>query len=495
MTQPLYQQIADEYQRIIHSGALKRGDRFPSIRHIMQTQQVSMSTAVQACHVLEDWGLLRAKARAGYFVEDVQAHKQTTSPSAASTATTHPTELPEDWAKRYDGLHQLISQWLAEAEQKPVHIDFMTAVASPSLYPTAQLNRAATSVLRRHPEILTTFARRYGHPKLRAVLARRCAERGMPLEGKAITITHGCIEALNLALRAVCSKGDVVAVESPTFYGVLQALEAQGLQPLEIPTSAEHGISLDALEMALDTQQPPVRAVICMPTLHNPLGCSMSDANKQALVALCKRYQVPLIEDDIYAQTGPEQALGKPAKAWDSDGSVIYCSSLNKVLAPGMRLGWMAAGKWQARVEMLKYSQSRYIDELNQLTAASFMESQAYDRYLLRFQAHLQQLRHCAAQAIERSFGTQVQVIYPSGGMMLWLRLPDDASALELSKRALEQGVLTAPGPMFSSKPRMAHFLRLSYGAVSEAQIENGIRILAQLLPQCRIHATLAKTA
>lgn len=482
MTQPLYLQIADQYQHIIHSGALKRGDRFPSIRHIMQTQQVSMSTAVQACHVLQDWGLLRAKARTGYFVDNAQAHIPVSADAKAAATLPVPNAQPEDLAKRYEGLHEFISQWLAKAEQYPVEIDFMTAVAAPSLYPTAQLNRAAVSVLRRHPDILTTFARRYGHPKLRAVLARRSAERGMPLQGSAITITHGCIEALNLALRAVCNKGDVVAIESPTFYGVLQALEAQGLQPLEIPTSAEHGISLDALEMALDGQQPAVRAVICMPTLHNPLGCSMNDASKQALVALCKRYQVPLIEDDIYAQTGAEHALGKPAKAWDSDGSVIYCSSLNKVLAPGMRLGWMAAGKWQARVEMLKYSQSRYLDELGQLTAATFMDSQAYDRYLLRMQARLQQLRRCAADAIERHFGKQVQVIYPTGGMMLWLRLPDHVSALQLSQRALEQGVLTAPGPMFSSQPRMAHYLRLSHGVATEEQIEQGIAILAQLL-------------
>lgn len=478
---PLYLQIADQYQRIIHAGGLKRGDRFPSIRHIMQTQQVSMSTAVQACHVLEDWGLLRAKPRAGYFVENTDAHQPVASGlrPAANDTTAKP---QQDLSQRYDGLHQFISEWMAKAEQYPVSIDFMTAVAAPRSYPTAQLNRAAASVLRQHPDILTTFARRYGHPKLRTVLARRSAERGMTLQAGDLTITHGCIEALNLALRAVCSKGDVVAVESPTFYGVLQALEAQGLQPLEIPTSAEHGLSLDALEMALDSQQPPVRAVICMPTLHNPLGCSMSDANKEALVALCRRYQVPLIEDDIYAQTSAEHVHSKPAKAWDSDGSVIYCSSLNKILAPGLRLGWMAAGRWQARVEMLKYSQSRYLDELGQLTAATFMDSQAYDRYLARFQARLQHLRQRAVQAIAQHFGNQVQMLDPTGGMMLWLRLPDHVPALQLSQMALEQGVLTSPGPMFSSKPRMAHFLRMSFGAVSEEQIEQGIAILAECM-------------
>ena len=154
-------------------------------------------------------------------------------------------------------------------------------------------------------------------------------------------------EAMNLALRAVTQPGGTVAVESPSFYGLLQIIEALGLRAIELPTSPRDGLSVEALAFALDSD-PSIQAVAVMPTLHNPLGCTMPDERKAALVDLCAARGVALIEDDIYGEMSAQPA--RPLKAWDQSGGVIHCNSLSKILAPGLRLGWLLAGRWQAQI-------------------------------------------------------------------------------------------------------------------------------------------------
>lgn len=473
--QPIYRQLTAHYLQAIDSGALKEGDRFPSVRQIMQVQRVSMSTAVQVCHALEDLGRLQARPRSGYYVQAApraQVRLAQDAPPFESLGAT---------PAHYVGLPAYISNWLARTERAPLHTNFAIAVGAPDLYPTVALQRIAASTLRQQPELLTRMARRYGHPDLTAVLARRAVAQGMAITPEQICITSGCAEALNLALRATCQPGDRVAVESPTFYGVLQIIEALGLQAVELPTSPTLGLSIDALEMALARPDARIAAVLAMPTVHNPLGCSMPDEHKAALVALCVRHDVPLIEDNIYAEMDAEQALARPAKAWDRTGQVIYCSSLNKILAPGLRLGWIAGGRWQARVEMLKYTQSRFPEELGQVIAARFLQTSAYDRHVQRLQALLRRQRQCMADAIGAHFGPAARLHMPSGGLLMWLELPEGVCAARLAEAALQAGIRTAPGPMFSAQPRFDRFMRLSCGAVTPAQIDTGIAALARL--------------
>ena len=477
MDAPLYLQLAHQLSQHIAQGTFAPGEQFPSVRQLMKTHQVSMSTAVQVCHTLEDWGLLQARPRSGYYVD---AAPRASLPRVADQPSPRRLTQPDS----FTGLHATIARWLDLVEATPTRINFMTGVGAPSTYPTAALQRLTSSVLRQHPELLTTITRRYGHPELRDVLAKRAASRGMSLRADQITVTNGCTEALTLALRALCLPGDTVAVESPTFYGALQALEALGLRPLELPTSPSTGLSVDALAMALDSPGPdgPIRALIVLPTLHNPLGCSMPDAHKRAVLQLCSERGVPIIEDDIYAEMGAGSMHSRPIKAFDQQGQVIHCGSLNKVLAPGMRIGWMSAGRWQARVEMLKYSQSRFPEELGQITLARYMASSAYDRYLRRLQQDMRTRRQTMSDCIARHFGDQVKLNMPEGGMFLWLELPAGTSAMQLGQDALARGVHIAPGPLFSSQPRMNRFIRLSVGMATPEAMDEGAQLLAQLM-------------
>ena len=286
---------------------------------------------------------------------------------------------------QYVGIHARVSEFVARGRQFPVKVNFSSARSAPSLYPGEALKNAATRALRKYPDLLVRPAPPNGNAEFRNVLARRAMVSGMVLAPEELVVTQGCIEALNLALRAVTQPGDIVAVESPTFYGLLQVLEALGLRALEIPTSPQTGISLEALELAAQTHER-ITAIVVVPTLQNPLGSIMPDAHKARLVDFCARSEIALIEDDTYSALVNDDAPVRALKSWDRNGNVIHCASLHKILAPGMRLGWMNAGRWHSRVEMLKYVQSRNNEELAQLVAAEFMGSSAYDR-------HLRQLR------------------------------------------------------------------------------------------------------
>jgi DNA-binding transcriptional MocR family regulator len=474
---PLYQQLADHYLDAIRMGALKVGDRFPSVRQLMRTHEVSLSTALQTCRKLEEQGWLHARPRSGYYVQRARRTELLRASESHSEAAIDPAN--------YVGIHSHVSEILAHGQRHSINVNLALALGSTNLYPAAALNRIMQRMLRQQPRVLTTMARRHGHPALREVLARRALEFGVSVAPHEIVITHGCIEAVNLALRAVTRPGDTVAVECPTFYGLLQVLETQDLKVIEIPTSPNTGISLDALEFALDHTKhssAPIKAVICMPTLHNPLGCVMPDSHKERLVRLIESRKIALIEDDIYADMGTSGMTFKPAKAWDRSGSVIYCNSLNKILAPGLRLGYMLAGRWQARVEMLKYTQSRYAEELPQMVAAEFIGSAGYGRHINKLQQTFKQQREQMAEAIATYFPVNTRLSAPLGGLLLWVELPKSVSSEQVFYAALEQGIKVAPGSMFSNSHKFDNYLRLSCGGAHSDTMVEALRVLGEIV-------------
>jgi DNA-binding transcriptional MocR family regulator len=465
----LYRRIAEHYLIALQDGTLPPQARFPSVRRLMRDHDVSLSTALQACRHLEDLGWLQARPRSGYFVQ---------RPLRASLAPA--SEVPAEPSEAdYVGIHARLSGILARGQARPSRVNLALAVGPPELYPEAPLHRAMQQTLRRHPQLLTTMSRRHGHPALKAALARRALDRGIHATPDDIIVTHGCIEALNLALRAVTQPGDTVAVESPTFYGMLQNLETLGLRALEIPTSPRSGLSVDALEFALQRDAEAggrLRAVLAMPTLHNPLGCVMPDAAKERLVRVCERHDVALIEDDTYADMASPGTSFRAAKSWCSSGHVIYCHSLNKNLAPGLRLGWMLPGRWQARIDMLKYSQSRYSEELPQMSVADFLAGPGWDRHLNQLRTTLKRQRERYVDGVARHFPTGTRLSPPEGGMLLWIELPGGVSGDALFEAALDMGIKISPGSMFSNARRFDHFIRIAVGTPYGPEVDEALR-------------------
>lgn len=475
--QHIYQRLALHYRNAIQAGTLVPGDRMPSLRGLTRQHDISLSTAMQLSRQLESEGWLEARPRSGYFVRRPQR-------STLATVTEPRMDAVPDPAQ-YVGIHARVSDFIARGRMHPITTNLAVARCAPDLYPAAALQQAALRALRRHPSLLVTASSPRGNPEFRAVLAKRALGLGLTLSPNDVQITNGCIEALNLALRAVAQPGDTIAVESPTFYGLLQVLESLGLRALEIPTSPQTGISIDALELAIQTYDN-IKAAVVVPHLQNPLGSIMPDAHKQRLVQLCATHAIPLIEDDTYSELVNERAHGeaplRAMKSWDTTGNVIYCASLHKILAPGLRLGWMSAGRWQARVEMLKFSQSRSNEDLSQLAAADFIASPAYDRHLRRLRSILCVQREKTAEAIANSFPSGTRLNLPHGGLSLWVELPGQLSSKRVFDAALQEKILVTPGLMFSNSLRFDSFLRINCGWPYGQDVAQALGRLGQIM-------------
>lgn len=468
---PLYQQLAEQYRRAIASGSLGPGSRMPSVRTLMARHGVSLSTALQACRSLEGEGLLEARPRLGYFV---QGGRTRSLPPARE-----PQIGPPDPA-RYVGIHERISGLLARGMASVVRVNLAGAVAHPALYPTRALALQGQRVLRQ-PERLAQQPPADGYGPLRDGLARLALEAQMVLRPDELLVTHGATEALALALRAVTQPGDVVAVESPSYFGVLQILEALGLRALEIPTSPATGLNVEALALAL-AAEPALRAVVVVPNLQNPLGAVMPDAAKQALLRLAQAHDLALIEDGSYAPLtdAPQRAL----KSWDREGRVIYCASMHKILAPGLRLGWMSAGRWQDRVRMLKYAQSRPNELLGQAMVAGYLAAGQMPRHLRELRRRLSLQRRQMAEALADELPEGTRLTLPAGGLALWVELAPGLSSLRLFDAALHEGIRLSPGMMFSNDQRFDGYLRINCGEPMDAGQRDAVRTLGRL---CRL--------
>jgi len=287
------------------------------------------------------------------------------------------------------------------------------------------------------------------------------------------------MEAINLCLRAVTRPGDLVALESPTYFGFLQILQSLGLRALEIPTHPRSGISLEALELAL--AEHPVRALLVMPNVSNPIGATMSDASKKRLVELLAQKSVPLIEDHIYADLHFGPISPKAAKAYDRSGNVMLCGSFSKTLSPGLKVGWIVPGRWRDALRMLKFVASGGQNELVELAVAELVESGGYERSLRSLRRRFESQVDAARGIIAEAFPRGTRVTRPSGGYILWLELPKSCDTVALFEALVERGITIGPGPMFSATQRYRNCMRVSLGSVWTPRHEQALREVGRL--------------
>lgn len=477
---PRYRELAEHYRQAILAGALPPGERLPSLRALMAQHQVSLSTALQVCRTLENDGLVAVHERTGFFVQRPRRWVAAPMDEPATDRAPDPAQ--------FVGIHEKVSDFVARRRYHAVRLDLSIARGAPALYPGAALRSAFSRVLRQRPEVLTLAAPSRARTPLREAVAQRAVRSGMVLAPEEVLPTNGCIEALNLALRAVTQPGDTVAVESPTFYGLLQVLESLGLRALEIPTSPKTGLSIEALTLALQAYGN-IRAVVVVPHLQNPLGSVMPETHKARLAALCEQHAIPLIEDDTYSELLDGRAVPRALKSHDRGGHIIHCASLHKVLAPGLRLGWISAGRWHARVEMLKYAQTRSNEELAQWAVGSYMATGAYDRHLRQLRERLRGQRERTAEAIAQHFPRGTRINLPPGGLQLWVALPEGCASSAVFDAALAEGILVAPGTLFSNTGRCDQHLRINCGWPWCDALDQGLRRLGQIVQAQRASA------
>ena len=461
-----YEHYAQDIARLIKAQTLRAGDRLPSVRQASKSRQISPATVFAAYYLLEAQGLIEARARSGYYVK-LQAQPLQAEPGTAPPGTDATTVEISD----------LVFEVLESTRQTDV-VPLGSAFPSPTLFPLDKLARCLTPAMRRlEPERMVEDLTQ-GNERLRRWISLRYAANGTALEMAEVVITNGAMEGLNLCLQAVTQPGDVVAVESPTFYSALQALERLKLRAVEVATHPRDGIDLASLEAVL--QAHPVKACWFMPNFQNPLGSLMPEPRKQALVDRLAAHQVPLIEDDVYGELYFGLNRPAPAKAYDQHGLVLHCSSFSKCLAPGYRVGWVAAGRFARQVQHLKLMTTLSSAVPSQLAIAEYLQGGGYERHLRQLRLRLAKQQDIALRLIAESFPAGTRVTRPQGGYFLWLELPPQVDAL-LLRRALAQRISIAPGHLFSADRRFGHCLRLNYGQLADTRFEDALQCVGQL--------------
>ncbi|MDX1403753.1 MAG: PLP-dependent aminotransferase family protein [Woeseiaceae bacterium] len=459
----LYRQVIDLITENIEKGTLRPGDRLPSLRRMSKQIGVSIPTVRQAYIELERQRRVESRPQSGFYVraragnQIVRAGPRFRASAKPVTVSTRPL-----MDRVYEGIH---------------HPDFVPlGIANPSMAKSAakSLHRVMKRVMARAEDRSIGYAPTLGEPGLKRQIAFRYLDTiGSNVDPDNVCITNGGQEALLLALQAVARKGDVIAVESPTYHGLLELIDSLGMLAIEIETCPEEGVTLSALRKTLDAH--PVRACMFSTTLNNPLGVSMPDECRRELVEIIEERDIVLIEDDVYGDLRFDGQRPKPAEVYSRNGRVLTCGSFSKTAAPGYRIGWLLAGEYRDQILRLKRSYSCSSGLLQQLTLAEFIASGDYDRYLKTLRPVLQCNAERTSALVAQHFPDGTRTSKPVGGAVLWIELPKNVNSEKLFDEAISNRISIAPGLIFSPCSRYQNFIRLSYGHPWSEDIERSI--------------------
>lgn len=463
----LYLQLADSLSNAIRSGTLPAGTRLMSVRDCARQKKLSINTVTTAYRLLEDKGLIEARPKSGYFVKS-----RLPIPVLPMRPTTPAERQPET-------MHSFIQSVLLH-QNEPDYIDFgLACPRGKAFYPAERLSKLTAAILRQQVDLVAQYALPPGSKTLRQQIALRLVQLGMQVTPDELILTHGVLDALNLAIRAVAKPGDVILLETPTYFNLYSLLETLGIQWKEVTTDPVHGMDLNELELIL--KQEPIAAIITIPTVHNPLGFTMKREHKARLAQLANQYQIPVIEDaqhsDLQFVNPPEPLL----KAYDEGGWVMTCASYTKTLAPDFRIGWIAPGRFLEPIRRLKFLTSVAESTLLSEAIARFLENGGYERHLRHarrlYSMQIDQIRNMIADYFPE--GTKASL--PTGGFILWLELPESINSLELAQQAMQEQIVCIPGQLYSSNQRYQHCLRLTCCFEMTKRYESGLKRLGEI--------------
>jgi DNA-binding transcriptional MocR family regulator len=478
----LYLQIASRVAQMVASGALQAGQRLPSVRDSAVQNNVSVATVVQAFRHLEEHGVLQPRPKSGYFV----------APSSRAKATSLARKLAPDGESQTEPKSDKTKLQVDGAAQRPSVSFAGYSPKDKDFFDVDRIRIALSRATRLKRETLTEYTTSVGTLALRNAVALRALHLGCALKADNIVITSSCIQAIEMCLQVVTKPGDMVAIESPTFFGFLDLLESLGLKALALPTDPRTGVSLPALQLALDTQ--PIKTLLLVPTLSNPLASVMPLTHKRALARLLAQYKVPLIEDVVFNDLLATDARRRAVKAYDTEGWVMTCGSFAKTVSPGIRLGWVDAGRWSKELATLKRVRGASTNAVLEYALADLLTQGSYEAHLRRLCTLMNQRLGQARKIVQTHFPVGTKVNDPPAGYTLWVQLPEMVDSMRLFEMCKALGITIGPGRLFCASHRYQHYLRLSFagawGSKEQAALAEVGRQACQLVNREQVQAT-----
>ncbi len=459
----VYQKLISELELKIKNRTYKTGEKLPSIRSLHRKMNVSISSVYKAYVELESMGLVEARPKSGYFIND--------KPSM---------ELPEivknESVIREVNFSSIVIATLKDLND-PNMIHLGSSTTSHELLPIKHLTRIIKSISAEKMKSLISYSLTDGDPELKRQLALHCIGSMENLDLDDIVITNGCMEALTISLMLVAEKGDTVLIESPTHFGFLQLLKELGLNVVEVPVDPLTGIDLDEFKKVLRLKK--IKASIIMSNFQNPTGALMPDDNKKRLVEIATESGVPVIEDNLLGELYYDTSRPFSLKEYDKQGNVISCSSFSKTIAPGLRVGWLVTPKqFRDKILSIKSGISISSPNLNQHIMAEFLKSGAYNRFMRNLRGKLKKQSLLVSHAVQRYFPKGTRVSAPKGGSLLWIQLPGKINGMDLYKTAREKNISIIPGEVCSNSGRFKNYIRLGCGSLYNKDLEQGIKTL-----------------
>jgi len=464
-----YVALADEIQDNILKGIFTPGEKLPSLRKLHNQLGLSVSTVHQAYIELEKRGRVEAKEKSGFYVRALNKNPLP-NPTPEENITKPCRVVVNDLAERI----------LSDLQRDDI-LQLGAAIASRELMPLKQLSRIMKSLpsdaLQHH---ISNYDLCAGNLALREELSKRMLGLACSISTEDIITTNGCLEAVTLCLRAVASPGDTILVESPVFHCFLQLIEDLNLYVVEIPGCPENGIDPNAFEKTITSNK--IKACLLDSNFQNPLGSVISKENKAAIIRIAEKYNVPIIEDDIYGDLFFEDKRPTTFKSLDKKGIVLYCSSFSKALAPGLRTGWTIPGNFKDIVIRMKLNTAISNSSINQAVIAQFLKTGAFDRHLRQLRNKLKNQASAIAIAVSKYFPSDTQITFPKGGMFIWVVLNKKIDSMEIYQKAYQKKISILPGIICSSSDRYKNCLRINCGVKWSQHLEDGIKTLGQII-------------
>lgn len=460
--EPIYQQVARHFRLQIESGRMQPGDRLPPTRDLAQQLGIGRISVVNAYAQLQSEGLIAAHPGRGTFVNNGHSPPAQTVPS---------------WPA--PGALNMSMREMTRLAQQPGVIAFSGGTPPEEFLPVEALRHAINLVLDRDGAAAVAYEESDGYPPLRRAVTEYVTSLGIQCHPDDVLITGGAQQALDLVVQTLLGEGDRLLTGNPTYLGMLDIAHVRRVIPVGVPVDAE-GMRIDDLQTAIEDHQPGL--IYVAPTFHNPTGTVMPLHRRRQLLRLAARYDIPVLEDAVYHELSYQGEPPPPLKALDEDGIVLHASGFSKILLPGTRTGYIIAeASLRDRLARVKQAADVCTPGLNQRAMHAYLASGALIGHLNRVRVELR-ARHAAAVAAARRYLPDgARWTAPSGGLYLWVELPDDGpTAAELYPTAIQHGVAYAIGTLFHTDGSGNRYIRLNFATHTTARITDGFQRLGR---------------
>ena len=479
---PLYIQLRDQIRALVHGGDLHPGERIPASRELATQLGVHRTTVANAYAELESEGLISGHVGRGTFIRGESVARKI-------SAVPHPATL--DGGLRWESLfadergEEILSRLTQAAPRGS--ISFVMARPAAEFFPIEELRKCSNTVWRREGTEILQFGPSDGYPPLKQALVAMLRSEGCEAGDENLLITDGCQQALDLVCKAFLRPGDTVLLENPAYPGALAIFTGARARILGVPVKTESGpgltpgVDVSAIEAVL--MQNRVKMMVLTPDFHNPTGTTLPVAERRRLLEIAARFQVPVIEDHIYARLRARGERVPSLKQLDRSNIVIQVDSFSKIAFPGMRVGWIVApSNVIERLRLVKQSTDLHTGHLAQAILAEYVRRGLLGRHVERTRKAYSGRLAALEQALGRHMPSGTKWTRPEGGMCVWVELPPGFDSNELLIHTRERGVVFAPGRYFYFQNPQPNTLRLGFAGVAEREIARGIATLAEVL-------------